>query len=218
MEVLKQNVKAEEAIVILFVKVAAKPASQQKAKEALLADVNGARTEAGNLKMELYKADDDPDNFYLFERWQSQKALDNHFKQTYTQGAFELQKADVAMPIEMNYLEELWPLPTKFQKEEHRSLTTLIVPFEIKPECSDAFIAYFKEFVPQVRKESGNVEFHFHRVIKSDTRFVLYERWESLQDLDAHNRLPSTTTLIVNIRPLLTRAVADYVLFAKDIS
>jgi len=218
MEILQQNSEEKQYSVTLFVKVAAKPACQQKAKDALLADVNGARTETGNLKMELYKADNDPDSFYLFERWQSQMALQEHFKQPYTQGAFELQEQSLTEPIEMNYLEELWPVPAGYQKEQHRRLTTLIVPFETRPEHSDAFIAYFKEFVPLVRNEPGNVEFHFHRVIGSDTRFVLYERWESQQDLDTHNQLPSTDELVVTIMPLLTKAVIDFVLFAKDIS
>jgi len=218
MEILQQKPDVEQSLVTLFVRVAAKPACQQKAKDALLADVNGARTETENLKMELYKADNDPGSFYLFERWQSQRALHDHFKQPYTQGAFELQDQSLTEPIEMNYLEELWPVPTGYQKEQHRRLTTLIVPFETWPQHSDAFVAYFKEFVPRVRKEPGNVEFHFHRVIGSDNRFVLYERWESQQYLDAHNQLPSTAALIVNTMPLLTKAVIDFVLFAKDIS
>lgn len=64
--------------VTLFVKVAAAPKSTQIAKDALLADVTGAGTEPGNYKMELYCAEGEPDNFYLFERWESRAALEAH--------------------------------------------------------------------------------------------------------------------------------------------
>lgn len=204
--------------VILFARVAAKQESQNRAKSALLADVHGARTEPGNLKMELYQADNIANDFYLFERWRSQSDLEQHFTKPYTQGAFDLQKADVHTPIEMNYLEELWPLKDGFTKEVHRPLTTLIVPFEVAPGAADEFVKYFKHFVPIVRKEAGNIEFRFHRVIGNPQRFVLYERWERQEDLDAHNRQQTTLDLIRDITPLLTKPVMDFVLFAQDIS
>ncbi|TRW27562.1 hypothetical protein FMM05_02670 [Flavobacterium zepuense] len=209
-----QNLNA----VTLFVKVAAKPQSNQKAKEALLADVNGARTEAGNYKMELYKAEGKPDAFYLFERWQDQAALEEHFKQPYTTGAFDLQKADLNEPITMNYLTDLWPLAEGLKKQDHKPLTTLIVTFEVKPGNGDALVALFKEFVPLVRQEPGNVEFHFHSVKGNDNLFVLYERWETQQDLDAHNQLASTARLVQNVSQLVTAPVTDFILFTKDIS
>lgn len=204
--------------VTLFVKVAAKPNSIAKANEALLADVLGARTEAGNYKMELYQAAGQPNNFYLFERWQNQAALEIHFTQPYTQGAFDLQNGDLTEPIEMNYLTELWPAGNEFQKEEHRPLTTLIVPFETKPGKEKEFVSFFEAFVPLVRKEAGNVEFHFLKVNGADNRYILYERWESQMALDGHNTLVSTAALVNNIAPLLTKPVIDFVLFATDIS
>ena len=209
---------AQQGAVTLFVKVAAKTGSVNKAKEALLADVNGARTEAGNYKMELYQADGQPDNFYLFERWKGRAELEHHFVQPYTTGAFDLQNGDVTEPIEMNYLTSLWPAATDLQKESHRPLTTLIVPFVTKPGKADEFIRLFEAFVPLVRKEPGNVEFQFLKINGNDNRFVLYERWENQSALDGHNRLSTTEDMVNAITPLLTKPVIDFVLFARDIS
>src|ERR1041384_6317169 len=100
----KDQTAVQQEAVTLFVKVAAKTQSVAKALGALLDDVNGARTEAGNFKMELYKADGQPDTFYLFERWKSKKELEGHFAQPYTAGAFDLQKSDLTEAIQMNYL------------------------------------------------------------------------------------------------------------------
>jgi quinol monooxygenase YgiN len=85
MQTSDKNNNGEPPVVILLVKVAAKTESQQRAQDALLADVQGARTEEGNINMELYRAGNDPEAFYLFERWQNQSALENHFRQPYTQ-------------------------------------------------------------------------------------------------------------------------------------
>lgn len=204
--------------VILFVKVSSKTESISKAKDALLSDVYGARTEAGNFKMELYSADSHPDNFYLFERWKDQASLEEHFKHPYTADAFALQNNDLTEPIQMNYLKDLWPLNDKRVKEIHRPLTTLIVPFETKPEKGEALVALFEKFVPLVRQEPGNVEFHFHKVTGNENLFVLYERWETQKDLDQHNKQQTTVDLVGNVEPLLEGTVLDSILFAKDIS
>jgi len=216
MKTKDQTIAAQEEIVTLFVKVAAKPGSADTAREALNADVNGARTESGNYKMELYQVEGDTDNFYLIERWQNQAQLEYHFSQPYTAGAFALQKNDLNEPIQMNYLTDLWPTAQNLQKETHRPLTTLIVPFEIKPGSADAFISLWQQFVPAVRNEPGNVDFHFHRVNGSETTFVLYERWENQSDLDAHNQLATTAEMIDAITPLLSKPVMEFILFVKD--
>jgi quinol monooxygenase YgiN len=208
----------QNAAVTLFVKVAAKNGSVIKAKEALLDDVIGARTEDGNFKMELYQADGQPDTFYLIERWKGQAELEQHFAQPYTKGAFDLQNGDLDEPIEMNYLTDLWPAANDLQKETHRPLTTLIVPFVTKPGRSEEFIRLFEAFVPLVRKEPGNVDFHFLKVNGSDDRFVLYERWENQKAIEGHNRLSTTDEMVRAITPLLTKPVIDFVLFARDIS
>ncbi|GAA4154258.1 hypothetical protein GCM10022217_11070 [Chryseobacterium ginsenosidimutans] len=204
--------------VILFVKVASKTESISKAKDALLSDVYGARTEAGNYKMELYSAEGHPNNFYLFERWKDQVSLEEHFKHPYTSAAFDLQKNDLTEPIQMNYLIDLWPLNDKPVKENHRPLTTLIVPFETKPGKEEALVALFEKFVPLVRQEPGNIEFHFHKVTGNKNLFVLYERWETQKDLDQHNKQQTTVDLVENVEPLLEGNVLDSILFVKDIS
>ncbi|RZJ72554.1 putative quinol monooxygenase [Flavobacterium sp.] len=206
------------ALVTLFVKVKAKSGSISKAKSVLLSDVRGAWTESGNLKMELYSAEENPDTFYLFERWENQAALENHFVQPYTKGAFDLQNGDLDAPIEMNYLTELFPKNEKLQKEAHRPLTTLLVDFKTKPGNGAALQSLFKEFVPIVRNENGNVEFHFYKVNGNDERFVLYERWESQAALDAHNQSATTAKLVSAVSELIFGTVQQSVIFADDIS
>jgi len=209
---------SEKTPVILFVKVPVKSASIEKAKAALLADVHGAWNEHGNYKMELYQANDTKEIFYLFERWQSQELLEQHFQQPYTKGAFDLQKNDLTGPIEMNYLVDILPATDSLEKKEHETLTTLIVPFETQKGKGEQLVRLFESFVPLVRQEDGNVEFHFHKVEGSETRFVLYERWLSQHHLDRHNQLPTTILLVQQVQPLVKGTLQEAILFAKDIS
>jgi len=193
-------------------------ASIEKAKAALLADVHGAWNENGNYKMELYQANDTAEIFYLFERWESQALLEEHFQQPYTKGAFDLQKDDLTGPIEMNYLVDILPVADSLKKQEHTALTTLIVPFETQEGKGEQLVRLFESFVPLVRQEAGNVAFHFHKVQGSETRFVLYERWLSQHHLDMHNQLPATIELVQQVQSLLKGTLQEAILFAKDIS
>lgn len=204
--------------VTLFVKVIAKPESTDKTENALLEDVHGAWTEKGNVKMELYEANEKPGEFFLFERWSHQSALESHFNQPYTQGAFDLQKSDLLAPIEMNYLTDLWPLEKDVIKQTHKPLTTLIVTFKVKKGNGPALVKLFEKFVPLVRKEKGNVEFHFHSVKGNDNLFVLYERWESQNDLNQYNQQQTTAELVNNVSQLIEGTVIESVLFLNDIS
>ena len=209
---------SEKTAVILFVKVSVKSTSVEQAQAALLADVHGAWNEQGNYKMELYQANENSEIFYLFERWQSQELLEQHFQQPYTKGAFDLQKNDLTGPIEMNYLVDILPDAESLRKQEHQALTTLIVPFETQEGKGEQLVRLFESFVPLVRQEAGNVEFHFHKVEGSETRFVLYERWLSQHHLDLHNQLPTTIQLVQQVQPLLEGNLHEAILFAKDIS
>ncbi|MET0299772.1 MAG: antibiotic biosynthesis monooxygenase [Flavitalea sp.] len=207
-----------EQIVNLFVRVITKNGHEPQGKKALMDDVIGARTEAGNLKMELYQSAISSSEFYLIERWSDGSQLDEHFKQPYTQGAFDLQKEDLREPIEMNYMQEHWQPAGILNKESHQSYKTLIVPFEVKEGCGESFIKEFEKFVPIVRKEEGNIEFHFFSVIGSNNRFVLYERWESHEHLEAHNKQSTTIDFVSRITPLLTKEVSAFILHVTDIS
>lgn len=118
----------------------------------------------------------------------------------------------------MNYLTDLLPLQTNRVKQQHRPLTTLIVSFEVYPGRGAELVALFNDFVPLVRQEAGNVEFHFHSVEGNENKYVLYERWQSQAHLDAHNALQTTANLVANVQKLVTAPVINFVLFAKDIS
>ncbi|MBO9567071.1 MAG: antibiotic biosynthesis monooxygenase, partial [Niastella sp.] len=129
-----------------------------------------------------------------------------------------LANGDLTEPIQLNYLTELWPDNRQQIKETHQPLITLIVRFRVKPGKEAAMIKSFEPFVPRVRKEAGNVDFHFHTVNDHKNEFVLYERWENQAALDAHNALASTKTMVSQLGNILEGPIQNMIVFANDIS
>ncbi|MET0463928.1 MAG: antibiotic biosynthesis monooxygenase [Chitinophagaceae bacterium] len=209
---------SKSEVVTLLVKVAAKPGSVAKAKNALQEDVQGAWTEAGNYKMELYNDKKGSADFYLYERWQDRAQLEAHFAKDYTKAAFALVNGDLKAPIQMNYLTELWPDQRQQIKETHQPLTTLIVRFKVKPGKENEIVQLFEPFVAGVRQEPGNIDFHFHTVADSQQEFVLYERWENQAALDEHNKLPSTKTIVKQLQNVLAAPIENMIVSVNDIS
>ncbi|MBO9658607.1 MAG: antibiotic biosynthesis monooxygenase, partial [Chitinophagaceae bacterium] len=205
-------------VVTLLVNVTAKPASIAKAKTALQEDVQGAWTEEGNYKMELYNEKKTPNSFYLYERWQDRAQLEDHFKKEYTKAAFALADRDLSKPIQMNYLTELWPDSRQTVKEMHEAYTTLIVRFKVKPGKQNEIVQLFKPFVAAVRQEPGNVDFHFHTMSADQHEFVLYERWLNQSALDEHNKLQSTKDIVQRLQSVLAGPIQSMILFVNDIS
>ncbi len=207
-----------QKVVTLLVKVTAKPGSAAKVKNALQEDVQGAWTEEGNYKMELYGDKKSAIDLYLYERWQDRSQLEAHFAKEYTKAAFALANGALSAPIQMNYLTELWPDNRQTVKENHQPYTTLIVRFKVKPGKEKEITRLFGPFVAGVRQEPGNIDFHFHTVADSGQEFVLYERWENQAALDEHNKLPSTKKIVKQLERVLAGPIQNMIVFANDIS
>jgi hypothetical protein len=58
--------------------------------------------------------------------------------------------------------------------------------FEVDPEQRDAFLASRHEVMRASRKEPGCIEYTFSADPIDPTRVLLFERWNSQVDLDAH--------------------------------
>lgn len=66
----------------------------------------------------------------------------------------------------------------------------VIATTQVKPECRDAFMAGAKECIAETRKEKGCISYEYHTGMDDPNRFVVVERWESREDLNAHGRAP----------------------------
>ncbi len=212
-----QNKSGERVTMLVTFNV---KADQKEAfKNALLADKNGALTEKGNISMELFEHKDKPNTFYLFERWNNQKSLDEHFTKKYASDVLELNKTALTKPMEILYLNDISPLPKNEIKSplSADSPVDLVVIFKVKDGKQETFINQFKKSIVSSRPEPGNVEFFFHTVPTDNTTFVLYERWRSQAALDSHFAQPYTKELFEMFKSTLQQPIEEYLNFITEI-
>ena len=66
----------------------------------------------------------------------------------------------------------------------------VIATTQMKPEGRDAFIAGHKSCIAESVKEKGCIAYEGHISIHDPNLYVVVERWESRDDLNAHARAP----------------------------
>lgn len=196
-----------------------KDGQREAFKNALIADKKGAAAEKGNVSMELYQHKDKPNTFYLFERWENQKVLDEHFQKSYTKNVLELNEKALTSPMEILYLDDIAPLPKNEIKRPATNDTpiTLICIFKVKDGSQETFIKQFQKSIVNSRPEIGNIDFFFHTVPNDKNMFVLYERWRSQPALDFHFAQPYTKDLFEMFQQTLAIPVDDCLNYITEI-
>ena len=66
----------------------------------------------------------------------------------------------------------------------------VIATSHVKPGSRDAFIKGARDVIAATRKEKGCIAYESHSSIHDPNLFVVVERWESREDLNAHGRAP----------------------------
>jgi quinol monooxygenase YgiN len=66
----------------------------------------------------------------------------------------------------------------------------VIATTQVKPEGREAFIAGHKKCIAETRKEKGCIAYEGHTSIHDPNTYVVVERWETREDLNAHGRAP----------------------------
>jgi quinol monooxygenase YgiN len=70
----------------------------------------------------------------------------------------------------------------------------VVATSHVKPESRDAFIEGARECIAETRKEKGCLSYESHTSINDPNLFVVVERWETREDLNAHGRAPHMKT------------------------
>jgi quinol monooxygenase YgiN len=81
---------------------------------------------------------------------------------------------------------------------------TLTVQLQVKEGMQAKLEAGFSKAAKETRKEKGCLAYELNRDAKDSTRYLVYERWKSLADLEAHLKTPYITSLLDELKDLLT--------------
>lgn len=80
---------------------------------------------------------------------------------------------------------------------------TMLVHLQVKEGTQAKFEAAFAKAVKATRQEKGCTAYDLSRDAKDPTRYLVYERWKSLADLEAHLKTPHITTLLGELKEML---------------
>ncbi len=82
----------------------------------------------------------------------------------------------------------------------------LLARFRVNEEAQDKVAAAFAEARAATLREAGCIAYELHREAGDPARLVVYERWRSLTDLEAHLRTPHVVKLRGELDALIVGA------------
>lgn len=80
---------------------------------------------------------------------------------------------------------------------------TMLIALQVKPGEEARFESAFAKAIRGTRKEKGALAYDLNRDAKDPTRYVVYERWKSVADLEAHLKTPHITALLGELKEVL---------------
>lgn len=89
--------------ILLFAQITPKPECYDKAKAALLGILKKTRNEVGCYQFELTEGELEK-SLFLYEEWENQAALDQHYAQAYVISVFQSYEQWLASPVEITRL------------------------------------------------------------------------------------------------------------------
>jgi quinol monooxygenase YgiN len=66
----------------------------------------------------------------------------------------------------------------------------VVATTQVKPESREAYIKGAKECISATRKEKGCISYDGNVSVNNPNQYVVVERWETREDLNAHGRAP----------------------------
>jgi quinol monooxygenase YgiN len=81
----------------------------------------------------------------------------------------------------------------------------LTVKMQVKDGVREKFEAAFAKAITETRKEKGNVAYELTRDAKDPNAYLLYEKWKTLADLEAHLKTPHITALLGEFKDFLAK-------------
>jgi len=89
-----------ENSLFVFARISPKDENFEEAKNAILNILQRTREEPGCRQFELHENNEER-NLFLYEEWESESALEEHYLKPYTLQVFENYKQWLAVPVEI---------------------------------------------------------------------------------------------------------------------
>lgn len=171
------------------------------------------------IEMSSFLSKDNSNTIYMYNRWTSKIAFEQHMKEVCGQYLEQVLKSALNCSPVHYVLEENFPLliPSKrtLGKED---LCIVFFIFKIDIAYRAELLAQFKEHIEQTRKEDGNLLFDLYTVKDSSDNLAVYGHWRKETDfLDVHFKQDYTIKTGDIIKKILIGKIDDCMHFVKEI-
>ncbi|MGI2171452.1 putative quinol monooxygenase [Shewanella sp. MF05960] len=203
-----------------LIKFTVKPQHQQAVKDALVDSKKGTRHELGNINMNIFVDNANPNVFYAYERWQDAAALAFHQQQSYTQNLLRLLSNALVCTPEVFNLQDTKPEPVVIKAADHEdALFTIIFIFPIHSEFRQPLLTQFEDHIQHSRQEEGNLLFDLYTVQDDDNTLVVYEHWRKESDVwDIHFNQPYAKITGAIMEQAVVGDMQQYMHFVSEIN
>lgn len=174
-------------------------------------NVQQSRLESGNISFDVYQRETGESDLFLFERWETQAALDEHMQTAHllaVETALEhtLREGEDPATVHLIALSDSAPQQTIPSPQTTRNV---VVSLYIKPEAREAFVAALLATVEPSRAAPGNYEFDVYQDVSDPNALVIVERWESVAAHEAHLEQPYNEPLNAIFESSLARPLGE---------
>lgn len=176
-QIIKFNVKSEY---------------RKEFQTALLENHRATSREDGNLEMRIYVDNQDPNLFFVYNRWIDRETAENHTPEPYAQKLINLAESTLTKPAEIFNLGETSPLPValKDAAPEDEKFNIIFI-FKIDLDFRKQLLNQFEEHVSKTRTEQGCLLFDLYTVDGAEDTLAVYEHWRKESDVwDIHFNQP----------------------------
>ncbi|VFR41968.1 Uncharacterized conserved protein [plant metagenome] len=176
--------------VILFNTLPIKAAAFEGFLPVMQANAAASRKEAGNQSFDVFQPENGATNLYLLEHWHNQAALDLHMAQPSLKAVESRVGSDLAgepSSLRLSAVPGLGADARKaFPAGGAAGSRNVIVVLSVKPDQEKAFVDALADVTPHARQTPGNHAFELYKVNGQDHTYVLFERWASAAQHEAH--------------------------------
>jgi quinol monooxygenase YgiN len=111
----------------------------------------------------------------------------------------------LVLPVTADDKEDLHPIAAqvKGKLKDANKPFTMAVLLTVKEGAGAKLEAAFAKAIPPTRKEKGCIAYDLNHDTEKETRYVVYERWKSIADLQAHLKSAHITALLDEIKDVI---------------
>ena len=183
----------------VITKYESKKGYRKKFRKALRTYVKLANTDPDNVMAEAFHEQENPNIFWVIERWENKIALENLSRNGKLKLLRFLSEKKLVQPVKPIYARDLEPISkSDWQRTSAQEDTPMVIMLFVDSKAGTAqrFKEVYHTAMPQFRSEPGVINYQLSQLEADSTQFVTYEKFRSEAAFQYHLNFPPIQPVI----------------------